>query len=200
MSDPIINQDPKPRNYRISSTNNHVMRLYPALWEQIGLEESIALLQIDYWITNDGFERDEYPGTRWIKMSAATMQARAFGDWSIRKTQRILRRLVRDGYLLSFAFDAPSDATPYYALNDAELNTLDGITLLAGIIQPYFHYVTHMSRGIQAQLSREVDIRRFIAHAGDFQYFPAPYPTMIPWSTYVKTCRFGSRSLSLGYG
>lgn len=40
----------------------------------------------------------------------------------------------------------------------------------------------------------------FIAHAGDFQYFPAPYPTMIPWSTYVKTCRFGSRSLSLGYG
>jgi len=141
MSNSIINQDQKPRNYRITSTSNHVIRLYPELWKQIGLEESIALLQIDYWIATEGLERKEFPG-RWVKMSAATMQARAFGNWSVRKTQRIIHRLVHDEYLFSFAFDAPADATPYYSLNDAKISSLEGITLLTENIRHSFHYVT----------------------------------------------------------
>lgn len=53
-------------------TDNFTPRLSPALADEIGLTESLLLLQLEYWIDRGGHERD---GKTWTKQSLVELKA-----------------------------------------------------------------------------------------------------------------------------
>lgn len=56
-----------------------VLRILPGLAEEIGLNQSIVLLQLDYWIRHSDNVRD---GRRWTYQSLRGMRKKAFKWWS----------------------------------------------------------------------------------------------------------------------
>lgn len=105
-----------------------VLRILPGLAEEIGLNESIVLLQIDYWIRHSDNVRD---GRRWTYQSSRDMQQKAFKWWGKRTIQRTVRSL--EAQKLIFVTDKYNkhkyDRTPWFALNPEGFEQLASVEL-----------------------------------------------------------------------
>ena len=102
-------------------------RINPALAVEIGLNESIVLLQIEYWISVSQHFID---GQRWTYQSVREMQKKVFPFWSIATINRTVQSLLQKGYIIEGNFNkAKYDKTRWFALNFEKLSELKSIAI-----------------------------------------------------------------------
>ncbi len=108
-----MSASPKPRIYLENTPT--VERLVPALAVAIGLNESIMLLQIDFWIgQTDNFIDGKY----WTYQSVRDMHTKAFPYWSIATINRTVASLQSQGLLHTANYNKrKGDKTRWFALN-----------------------------------------------------------------------------------
>ena len=77
-------------------------QLCPELAKEIGLNESILLLQFEYWLTRHGELRDD--GHVWIRKPVREIQE-TFSFWSVGTVNGIIESLTRKGYVETAGLD-----------------------------------------------------------------------------------------------
>ena len=115
----------KKRIFTLNEPN--APRINPALAKEIGLNESLILLQIEFWISISNNERD---GKRWTYQSVRDMQEKSFSFWSISTINRAVNKLIDEGYIIEGNFNKMKyDKTRWFALNFEKLNELESISI-----------------------------------------------------------------------
>jgi len=116
-------------NYEIwVSTDPAIPPIIPDLAAEIGLNESIVLLQLYYWLQQSNIVRD---GRRWTCQSVQDMQRKAFKWWSLGTINRTIASLVKHQLILStdqYNQD-PDDQTLWFALNPEGFEKLQSVKL-----------------------------------------------------------------------
>ncbi len=119
----------KYQENRIFTLNEpHAPRLNPALACEIGLNESLLLLQIEFFISVCGIEKD---GQKWIFNSTRDMQSKWFPFWSHHTINRALKSLESSGYIETTTHynKVKYDKTRWFALNFDGLSNLNSIAI-----------------------------------------------------------------------
>ena len=115
----------KKRIFTLNEPN--APRINPALAKEIGLNESLILLQIEFWISISNNERD---GKRWTYQSVRDMQEKSFSFWSISTINRAVNKLIDEGYIIEGNFNKKKyDKTRWFSLNFETLNELESISI-----------------------------------------------------------------------
>lgn len=98
------------------------LRVNAALAAEIGLNESIVLLQIEWWIRHSTNERD---GKRWTYQSLSEMNEKAFPFWSKDTINRAVNNLLAREFIEEGNFNRHQyDKTRWFALNCEAINAL----------------------------------------------------------------------------
>lgn len=110
-------------------TNNSdrtTLRIHPKLAEQIGLNESIILLQIDYLIKISKTEMKE--NRSWTYQSIRSLQKEYFPFWSIATINRTLQKLESEGYIKTSNYNKYKyDKTRWITIEYDKVSTLKQI-------------------------------------------------------------------------
>ena len=107
-----------------------VPRISPALACEIGLNESIVLLQLEFYISISDNWRD---GLKWTFQSVRDLQEKAFPYWSVSTIQRTLKVLLDKQYLIESNYNEHQyDKTRWFTLGPG-LNNLQSITIQGGV-------------------------------------------------------------------
>ncbi len=97
--------------------------LYPDLATKIGLNEAIMLQHIHFWLQESKHHKD---GRVWVYNTYQAWQEQ-LSFWSTETVKRVIKRLEKDGYLLSANYNRLKlDKTKWYSINYekvAELGT-----------------------------------------------------------------------------
>jgi hypothetical protein len=106
-----------------------VTRIFPSLAAEIGLNESIVLLQIAWWInTSNNIRENRY----WTYQSLQDMRQKAFGYWSRTTISRTIKTLEKLGYITVRRFNKRAgDNTQWFALCPEKLKNLKSIDVKA---------------------------------------------------------------------
>jgi hypothetical protein len=100
----------------------------PELAVEIGLNESIMLLQIAFWINQANNLRD---GRWWTYQSVRDMQQKAFPYWSIATINRAATALEAAGFIVVGNYNsAKFDRTRWFALNTENIANLTSVRLV----------------------------------------------------------------------
>jgi hypothetical protein len=100
-------------------------RLSPQLAKEIGLNESILLLQIEFWIRTSTAPVQE--NRRWTYQSVRHIQE-TFEFWSLMTINRGLQSLVKKGLLTVGNFNTlPGDSTRWFSLNEQGISKLNSV-------------------------------------------------------------------------
>ena len=103
----------------------YALRISPALAQEIGFNESIVLLQLEFLITIS--KTKEIDGNIWTYQSLADLKENYFPFWSLSTINRIVRKLERGGYINIGNYNKLGyDRTQWYSLNEegiAKLNS-----------------------------------------------------------------------------
>jgi len=105
-----------------------VLRLIPDLAQEIGLNESIVLLQLAYWIQHSDNVRDD---RRWTFQSVRDMQRKAFRWWSRETVRRAIMSLgTQELIFVTGKYNRHKyDTTHWYALNPEGFTRLRSVEL-----------------------------------------------------------------------
>jgi hypothetical protein len=129
MSNKRNRQNLPPRPVLFAEASPLVTRVIPSLAKEIGLNESILLLQLAWWVahaSDDNF-RD---GKWWTYQSVRDMQDKAFCYWSLMTINRTVKRLITKKLVIEGNYNsADYDKTRWFALNPDELRKLKSIRL-----------------------------------------------------------------------
>lgn len=126
-----------------------VERIIPALAKEIGLNESIVLMQIAFWIKTSN---NVVNGVYWTYQSMTEMQEKAFPYWSVDTIRRIVHKLQKDGYILVGQHNKrKGDNTQWYALEPDKLSTLKSI-----IVKEIEPEIAHPSSQVASMASSQV--------------------------------------------
>jgi hypothetical protein len=99
----------------------------PDLAEEIGLNESIVLLQIDYWIRHSNNVRD---GRRWTYQSLRDMKNKAFRWWGKDTISRAIKSLEDQELIFVNDYNQHKyDRTQWFALNPKGFKRLKSVEL-----------------------------------------------------------------------
>lgn len=99
-----------------------IIPFYPRLAAQIGFNDSLLLIQIDFWIHNLRVKVEEFEGIKWLNLSAQEMIERGFEHLSRQKINKTIERLVeRDLLRVSYL---PGSRTKWLALNYEKIEAL----------------------------------------------------------------------------
>lgn len=103
-----------------------VLRVYPALAREIGLNESMMLLQIDFWVSiSTALENDGHP---WTYQSVSEMREKAFPFWSRDTINRIVNSLIKKGLVVVGNYNQKKyDKTRWLRLDYEQLGELSSI-------------------------------------------------------------------------
>jgi len=105
------------------------LRIVPALAEEIGLNESIVLLQMEFWISISDHLID---GRRWTYQSIRDMKEKAFTFWSKDTINRAIKSLISQNLLIEGNFNTKKyDKTRWFALGDG-IRNLQSIRFVEG--------------------------------------------------------------------
>jgi hypothetical protein len=100
----------------------------PELAAEIGLNESILLLQLEFWIRTS--TTVEHEGRQWTYQSVRDIQ-KTFKFWSIATINRTIKRLIDNGYIIVGNFNKQKyDRTRWFALNYEKLRELKSIRIV----------------------------------------------------------------------
>lgn len=117
-----------------TEANPTVLRIVPELAAEIGLSESIVLLQIAYWIS---ISYNLFDGRWWTYQSLADMQEKAFSFWERSTVNRIIERLVERNLVIVGNFnERKGDKTQWFSLHVENLQTLRSIAVMLEIVSP----------------------------------------------------------------
>ncbi|MGW8185370.1 MAG: hypothetical protein ACWGHO_04655 [Candidatus Moraniibacteriota bacterium] len=106
---------------------NQVLRINSALAGEIGLSESIVLLQLEFLIS---ISKNEVDGKMWTYQSAEDLKSGYFQFWSTSTIQRILKELENKKFIIKGNHNKrKSDRTTWYALNYDGLYSLKSIRI-----------------------------------------------------------------------
>lgn len=139
-----------------------VMRIIPELATEIGLNESIALLQISFWIKTTNNLRD---GQYWTYQSIRDMKEKAFKFWSIATINRVVRSLESKGLIRIGNYNQrEKDNTRWITLNTVGIETLQSVHIswLEGEKEPSQNETTRFKM-------KQVDGKLFQNETGPFQ-------------------------------
>ena len=116
-----------PQRARIFVLNETIIRTSPTLAHEIKLNESMVLLQLEFWISiTDNF----YDGHFWTYQSVRDMQKKAFPFWSIATINRAIHNLLAKGYIIEGNYNTYKyDKTRWFALNFDKLSELSSIAI-----------------------------------------------------------------------
>lgn len=116
----------RKRARQITLNEQPVMRVSPALAAEIGLNESIMLLQLDFLISVGKHEHD---GRRWTYQSVTALRE-MFPWWGRATILRIIRSLKARGLILTDNFNQHAyDKTTWFALNQDGIAQLKSVSL-----------------------------------------------------------------------
>lgn len=103
-------------------------RLNPALACEIGLNESLLLLQIEFYISVSGIEKD---GQKWIFNSTRDIRDKWFPFWSHHTINRAIKSLEKENYIVTTTQynEKKYDKTRWFSLNYQGLSGLDSIAV-----------------------------------------------------------------------
>lgn len=105
--------------------NEPPLLILPSLAKVIGLNESLVLQQLHYWLQNpkSGVTRN---GIKWVYNTYGDWQSESFPFWSLSTIERTFRSLEKRGLVISEQLDAKKhDQRKYYRINYAVLETLE---------------------------------------------------------------------------
>lgn len=105
--------------------NEPPLLVLPSLAKLIGLNESLVLQQLHYWLENPktGVTRD---GFKWIYNTYGDWQGDSFPFWSLSTIERAFRSLEKRGLVISKQLDSKKhDQRKYYRINYAVLAALE---------------------------------------------------------------------------
>ena len=107
--------------------DTHPIVINPELAERVGLNESIVLQQIHYWLEknrNDG--RNFHDGRYWTYNSIKNWHEKNFRFWGFNTVQRAFASLIKKGYLITGSYNQYKfDQTKWYSIDYKALETLD---------------------------------------------------------------------------
>jgi len=108
--------------------NEPALQVLPSLAKAIGLDESIVLQQLHYWLNNPKSEgRIDANGVKWVYNTYAEWQEDNFPFWSEDKIKRIFLKLEEQKVVISCQLDAKMrDMTKFYRIDYDVLCTMDG--------------------------------------------------------------------------
>ena len=117
-----------PQRPRLLTFNDpHPMRIDRDLAAEIGLNESIVLLQLEYLISISNNERD---GRMWTYQSLPNLQETYFPWWSVMTIQRAIKSLEEKNLIIVGNFNKLGyDRTQWFALNEDGINSLHSIAI-----------------------------------------------------------------------
>jgi hypothetical protein len=110
-----------------TGANPTVERIIPKLAVEIGLNESIMLMQIAFWINGSTHIRE---GVYWTYHSIREMHKNYFPYWSTATIHRTIVNLKEQGYILTGEFNKrKNDHTQWFALEPDKLSTLKSVLI-----------------------------------------------------------------------
>jgi hypothetical protein len=116
-------------NRILALSDEYVPRLSPALAAEIGLNQSVLFLQIEFLIAISNNQRD---GKRWTYQSITDLQ-KMFPFWSRETINRAVKSLQTMGLIEVQNFNRHKyDRTRWFAINEANVAKLKSIRLLGG--------------------------------------------------------------------
>lgn len=120
----------KYKHQRLFTLNNpYSPRLCPELAKEIGLNESIMLLQIEFWLATQGEERDD--GHLWLRKTIREIQLE-FPYWGTGTIGRILEGLISKGFIIAAGLDdGPGRSGRWIRFDFERLNSLQSIRVLS---------------------------------------------------------------------
>lgn len=115
-----------PTRWQIYTTADPtVERIIPKLAKEIGLNESIILMQISYWI---GISENVRDGTYWTYHSVRELHEDYFPYWSVTTIWRAIKSLEDQGYIIVREYNQrKGDNTQWFALEPDKLQTLTSV-------------------------------------------------------------------------
>lgn len=118
----------KHKQPRLFLPNNPLApQLCPDLAEEIGLNESVLLLQWEFWMRTDGIERDGY---LWLQRSVREIK-QTFVFWGIGTIHRTIKSLESKGYLVSAeSDDQTGQSAPLFRFDFDRLTQLKTIKVV----------------------------------------------------------------------
>ncbi|WP_139242470.1 hypothetical protein [Bacillus cereus] len=100
------------KTHLLSSADTMIFK--PALAKQIGLNESIVLQQIHYWLEKSNHN---YDGRVWVYNTAEKWNDQ-FSWWSLSTLKRMFNKLEKEGYLLTGNYNKKGfDRTKWYSID-----------------------------------------------------------------------------------
>lgn len=120
----------KYKHQRLFTLNNpYSPRLCPELAKEIGLNESIMLLQLEFWLATQGEERED--GYLWLRKTIREIQ-QEFTYWGTGTIGRILETLISEGFIVAASLDeGPGRSGRWMRFNFERLSTLQSIRVLS---------------------------------------------------------------------
>jgi len=114
---------------RIYTSNNPtILRIHPTLASQIGLNESIMLLQLEFLISISTSEKHD--GRDWTFQSVRDLQENYFPFWSHMTVNRVIKSLEEKGYITIDNFNKYKyDKTRWITINYENLEDFDSIVI-----------------------------------------------------------------------
>jgi DNA-binding PadR family transcriptional regulator len=117
----------KPRARLLVLNDPYPMRISSELAQEIGLDESIVLLQLEYLISISAHERD---GILWTRQSLTELHDKYFGWWSVPTISRVLKSLEKMGLVKIENYNKHGyDRTQWFALNSDGINNLHSVAI-----------------------------------------------------------------------
>ncbi len=108
-------------------TDNRMLRLNAGLAKEIGLNESIVFLQIQFLIKNSNNERD---GKRWTYQTLDKLRAEYLPFLSRSALDRAITNLKNMGVLVVASFNAKSfDRTRWFAIDEEKTAKLSSLII-----------------------------------------------------------------------
>lgn len=116
--------------------NPHTLRIYPQLAKEIGLNESLLLLQLEYWLGVEGEARED--GFIWIRRPVREIQA-TFTFWSVGTINSIVEALIRKEYVVTADLDQTRGRSGrWFRLNIETIGTLKSVRVCSESEQSMF--------------------------------------------------------------
>lgn len=117
----------QPRARLLVFNDPHPMRVEKELAAEIGLNESILFLQIEFLIS---ISRHEHDGRLWTYQSLQDLHDNYFPWWSLMTISRIIKALEKRELLIVGNYNKSGfDRTQWFALNEEGINKLQSVKL-----------------------------------------------------------------------
>lgn len=178
---------------RLFTQNNPASpRICPELAGEIGLNESILLLQYEFWIATEGEERE---GHLWVRKTVREIKT-VLSFWGTGTINRIIQHLIEKGYCVAGEFDEDGDKNGRWIRFD--FDTLLSLKSIKIISAETGQTITNDSSQVGTNITPDGTNNETSPYIGNKEYqekkrengtkrrTPTPYPKRSEWPRHVQ--------------